>query len=116
MKHGRIFLTGQNVCVIPQAMQTSNALERMRGLLGRTALTDQQALLIRPCSSVHTFGMRFALDLVYLRRDWTIRKLVHSLPPRRLSFCPGAAMVIEMRAGRIRTLGLQSDQQLRWES
>lgn len=116
MNHGRIFLTGQNVCIIPQAMHTGNALERMRGLLGRPALTDQQALLIKPCSSVHTFGMRYALDLVYLQRDGTIRKLVHSLPPRRLSFCPGAAMVMEMAAGRARALGLQSGQQLRWES
>ncbi len=116
MKHGRIFIAGENVCVIPQAMQTSNALECMRGLLGRAALTDRQALLIRPCSSVHTFGMRYALDLVYLRRDWTIRKLVHNLAPRRLSFCPGAAMVIEMPAGRALALGLQSGQQLRWEN
>lgn len=116
MINGRIVLVDQDLCIIPQARCTGNALERMRGLLGRPPLTAAEALLIRPCSSVHMFGMRYALDLVYLRRDWTIRKLVHTLQPWRVSICPGAAMVIEMSAGRIAELGLTTGQRLRWES
>jgi len=91
-------------------------LERMRGLLWRPVLSPQQALLIAPCSSVHTFGMSYGLDLIYLNRDWTIRKLVGELPPRRVSACIGAAMVVEMHPGRIRELGLHTGQQLRWEN
>lgn len=88
----------------------------MCGLLGWPPLTADEALLIKPCSSVHTLWMRYPLDLAYLSRDWTIRKLVRNIVPWRLSACPGAAMVIEMKAGRIHELDLQIGQQLRWEN
>lgn len=116
MLNGRLLLVGENRCIIPRTLRTTNALERMRGLLGRPPLGDEEALLIKPCSSVHTLWMRYPLDLVYLSRDWTIRKLVSSIGPWRMSVCAGAAMVIEMKAGRIRALGLQVGQQLRWEN
>ena len=41
-------------------------LQRARGLLGRAPLAADEALLIRPCSSIHTFGMRFAIDVVFI--------------------------------------------------
>lgn len=97
-------------------MRATTMLERMRGLLGRPVLTPEQALLLMPCSSVHTFGMSYALDLIYLNGDWTVRKLVSEIRPWRISMCWGAAMVIEMHAGRIRELGLRTGQQLRWEN
>lgn len=116
MLTGRLLLAQQRRCIIPRVLRTTNALERMRGLLGRAPLRDEEALLIKPCSSVHTLLMRYPLDLVYVSRNWTICKLVSSLRPWRVSACPGAAMVIEMNAGRINALGLRVGQQLHWEN
>jgi uncharacterized membrane protein (UPF0127 family) len=57
------------------------------------------ALLIRRCRWVHTFGMRFPLDLVFVDRDWRVVRLVRDVGPRRIVRCPGATAVIEVAAG-----------------
>ena len=49
---------------VDDVMQTQGALERNRGLLGREALQPNQGLWITHCNSVHTIGMKYALDLV----------------------------------------------------
>jgi uncharacterized protein len=56
-------------------------------------------LLIPRCSSVHTFGMRFALDLFFLDRDGRVIAIRRSVPPRRVVWCRGASAVLEIPAG-----------------
>jgi uncharacterized membrane protein (UPF0127 family) len=56
-------------------------------------------LLIPRCSSVHTFGMRFALDIVFLNRDGEVIAERRSVPPRRFVACRGAAAVLEVPEG-----------------
>jgi uncharacterized protein len=68
-------------------------------LLGLAGLTREQAgagLLIPRCASVHTFAMRFDLDLIFL--DWDDRELAvyRGVPPRRLVWHRGAASVLEI--------------------
>jgi uncharacterized membrane protein (UPF0127 family) len=55
-------------------------------------------LLIPRCSSVHTFGMRFALDLYFLGEDGEVVAVQQSVPPRRLAFCRRARAVVEAPA------------------
>lgn len=55
-------------------------------------------LLIPRCSSVHTFGMRFPLDLLFLDRDGAVLDRRWSLPPSRIACCRGAASVLELPA------------------
>src|SRR5580698_1562725 len=52
-----------------------NSEKRKKGLLGRKGLSNGEGLWIRPCESVHTFGMQFSIDLVYLDRKHRVRKL-----------------------------------------
>jgi uncharacterized protein len=75
--------------------------KRSRGLLGRSGLGPGEALWIVPCEAVHTFGMQFAIDLVYLDRQLRIRKIRRRVPPWRLSACFRAHSVIELAAGAI---------------
>ena len=49
--------------------RTETMLERMRGLLGRPPLRPGQALLIDDCNMVHTIGMRYAIDVVFVDRE-----------------------------------------------
>lgn len=76
--------------------------ERNKGLLGRESLPPGGGLWIIPCEAVHTFWMRFPIDLVYLDRKKRIRKLVNGVPPWRLSGCLLAHSVLELPAGTIR--------------
>jgi uncharacterized protein len=74
---------------------------RRKGLLGREGLAPGTGLWIVPCESVHTFFMRFAIDLVYLDRKHTVRKVRTAVGPWRVSACLSAHSVLELPAGTI---------------
>ena len=115
MIHGALYRQDNNQLLLQHVMHTTNPLERMRGLLARPPLTQDQGLLIMPCSSVHTFGMRYPIDLVFLNKDWQIKKLVSALKPYRLAWSTGASMVVEMMAGTLDKLKLTPGMILKWE-
>jgi uncharacterized protein len=74
--------------------------ERRRGLAKMTPLPAGYALRILKCNSVHTFGMRFALDLVWLGRDGRLIRVDHGVAPRRMKLCVRARSVVEAAAGQ----------------
>jgi len=74
---------------------------RRKGLLGRNRLEAEEGLWIYPCEAVHTVGMRFPIDLIYLDRDKRVRKTRSNVPPLRLSACFSAHSVIELASGTI---------------
>jgi len=67
-------------------------------LLGLAYLDRREAapLLIRPCRSVHTFGMRFALDLYFLDEEGTVVAFRRGVRPGRIAFCAKASAVLEV--------------------
>jgi uncharacterized membrane protein (UPF0127 family) len=74
---------------------------RLLGLALLRAIAPGTALLIPRCRSVHTFGMRFRLDVAFLDASGHPLRVEHSVPPRRLVSCRGAAAVLEARAGEV---------------
>jgi uncharacterized protein len=71
-------------------------------LLGLAWLDRERAgtgLLIPGCASVHTFGMRFAVDLYFLDRGGAVLRVHHRVPPRRFVSCRGAGSVLELPSG-----------------
>ena len=70
---------------------------RARGLLGRDGI--EGALLIQPAKSVHTFGMRFPIDVVFVDRDWLPIYVEYDVGPRRVLSSRFARSVIEVNAG-----------------
>ena len=78
-----------------------SAAKRNKGLLGRRGLEPGGGLWIIPCQSVHTFFMQFAIDLVYLDREYRIRKVRRAVGPWRLSVCFSAHSILELPAGTI---------------
>lgn len=87
-------------------------LSRLRGLLGRGGLRAGEGLLIRPASSVHTFFMRFAIDVVFLDRNGVVVKLVSNLRPWRVAFARGGRDALELRAGVAEQRGLRPGDRL----
>jgi uncharacterized membrane protein (UPF0127 family) len=72
---------------------------RRRGLARLDVLPDGHALLFERCRSVHTIGMRFALDLLWIAADGTLVRLDDAVAPHRLRTCLRARAVIETGAG-----------------
>lgn len=76
-------------------------LKRLKGLLGRKALSENEVLLISPCNSVHTFGMRFPVCVIFLGSQNQVLKIVPSLRPWRFCFCLHASCVLELTVGLV---------------
>jgi len=72
---------------------------RTRGLAGARGLEPGTALWLSPCRSVHTFGMRFPIDLVWLDADGAVARLDHRVAARRARGCRRARSVLETAAG-----------------
>lgn len=75
---------------------------RRRGLLGRDSLGEGSAMILAPCTAVHTVGMRFSIDVVFADRQGYAVKIVRDLRPWRIAMAAGAHVVIEMPAGTLR--------------
>lgn len=75
--------------------------ERRRGLLGRDGLLPGHALIIAPTNLVHTFAMRFALDILFVARDGRVLKVRRNVPPRRIAGAFGGFAVVELGAGQV---------------
>jgi uncharacterized protein len=81
--------------VLEQALDSSS---RKRGLLGRGALDPERALIIAPSNMVHTFGMQFPIDLLFVTRDGRVLKAPRAVPARRIVCALRAFAVIELAA------------------
>jgi uncharacterized membrane protein (UPF0127 family) len=80
--------------------------QRLRGLLGRPPLAADQGLLLCPCRAVHTFFMRYPIDVVFLDGTGRILKICESMRPWRLSSAVGARSVLELGSGQAARHGL----------
>ena len=72
---------------------------RLKGLAKLDSMPASAALHIPKCWSVHTFTMRFPLDLVWLARDGSVVRVDENVPPRRVKVCGRARSVVECNAG-----------------
>ncbi|MEO5823182.1 MAG: DUF192 domain-containing protein [Vicinamibacteraceae bacterium] len=81
---------------------------RRQGLLGRHGLESGEALVLAPCSSVHTAFMRFPLDLIFLGRDGRVVKTAAAVQPWRIRAAWRAFAVVELPTGSVARSGTRS--------
>ena len=87
--------------------------QRLVGLLGRAQLAPDEGLLIEPCNSVHTFFMRFPIDVVFLDRQGNIVRAVANLRPWRATrIHPKAHATLELSAGALARADVQPGDRL----
>jgi uncharacterized protein len=79
----------------PGVYVADSRLARLLGLAGLSEAPRQSALLIADCSSVHTFGMRFRIDVLFLGEDCEVIAERRNLPPGRVVWQRGARAVLE---------------------
>jgi uncharacterized membrane protein (UPF0127 family) len=78
---------------------------RNKGLLGRQSLERGSAMILAPCSSVHTFFMKFPIDIIFVARDGRVVKICERRRPWRLALGLGAFAVVELPAGALEASG-----------
>ena len=89
-------------CEIPES-----SFGRARGLLGREGLGPNEGMLIDRAGSVHTFFMRFPIDVIFLARDRTVVGVRHRLGPWRVAGARRAVASLELPAGRAAEVGVE---------
>jgi uncharacterized protein len=102
------------VVVCEECLVAATPFTRMRGLLGRSSLPSGQGILLRPASSVHTFFMRFPIDVVFLDGDLRVVEIAADLRPWRVAGKRGARAVLELPAGECARRGLAVGDQIRF--
>ncbi len=89
----------KNTILAREVIVADRFFVRLKGLLGRDSLDEQEALIIKPANSIHTFFMHFAIDVVFVDKKNKIAGLRENLKPFRLTpIFPKSALVIELPA------------------
>ena len=111
----RVLLGQERRVVCERCDVADTILTRMRGLLGRRGLPRGQGLLIEPTWSVHTWFMRFPIDVVFLDRDLTVLELRKDLRPWRAAARFRARSALELASGECDRLRLEVGDRLAFE-
>ncbi|MGH1360436.1 MAG: DUF192 domain-containing protein [Burkholderiaceae bacterium] len=98
--------------LLGSAYRANNFIGRFLGLMLCSRLAEDEALWLSHCRSVHTFGMRFAIDVLFLDAGGTIARIVPNLTPGRFANCPGAHHTVELASGAAGRLQLSVGQTL----
>ncbi|HCF71280.1 MAG TPA: DUF192 domain-containing protein [Syntrophomonas sp.] len=103
--------TNQSLC--EHTIQANTFWKRLCGLLPYKSLPAGEGMLITPCKSVHTFFMRFPIDVIYLDRDLRVVALYENVPEgKTLPFYKNAYSVLELPAGSIAVTSTEVGHQL----
>lgn len=113
MRTFRIVLLKNQTVIAEKCFEAVRFFDRLRGLMGRAALSRDEAMWFPRCSSIHTCWMRFAIDVIFLRPSnarpgtWVVGSVQEGVRPWRLMVWDrSASVVLEMAAGTAKERGL----------
>jgi uncharacterized membrane protein (UPF0127 family) len=113
MSGARVTVTdGHDRVLCEHCAVADRPLARLRGLLGRSELPAGEGLLLRPSPSIHTWFMRFPIDVLFLDRDLHVLGIRPKLRPWRMAWQKGARAVLELAAGEAQRRDIRSGDQL----
>ena len=111
----RVINTTRGQVLANRAEIADTSKTRKRGLLKHTGLAAGEGLWIVPTEAVHTFLMKFSIDVVFLNRKREVLKLRPNMVRRRIALCLRAHSVVELPAGTIEATGTRVGDQLELE-
>jgi uncharacterized membrane protein (UPF0127 family) len=104
---GVVVLTrGDGSVICERCVVADRMLPRMKGLLGKRELVAGEGLLIQPAPSIHTFFMRFPIDVVFLAKNGEVMKVAADVGAWRMRSCRRAFAVLELAAGEAERRGI----------
>ncbi|MHC1715995.1 MAG: DUF192 domain-containing protein [Acidaminococcaceae bacterium] len=89
----------KKTAIATEAKIADNFITRLKGLLGSDHLEEGRALIIRPCNGIHTIGMNYSIDVIFIDKNDKVIKIVVDMPSRKISTCSNASYVIETPSG-----------------
>jgi uncharacterized membrane protein (UPF0127 family) len=96
-----VFNETAGASVVERAELATSHWARFWGLMGRRTMPDDAGLVLRPCSSVHMFFMRFPIDVVFADANGVVVKVIERMRPWRMALGgKGASWALEMQADR----------------
>ncbi len=99
--------------LLGDAIDVANTSSKRRtGLLKHAGLAKGQGLWIVPCEAVHTFGMKFSIDVLFLNKKRKVLKIREDMGRRRIALCLRAHSVLELPAGTVAATGTQPGDEL----
>lgn len=106
----------ENGFVVAQEVEEAKAFfKRLKGLMFRSSMAQGSAMLLSPCPQIHTFFMRFALDVLFLDKDGKVVYVMENLKPWRISpIVYRASQTLELPAGTLQGK-VSVGQQVRFE-
>ncbi|MDX1493931.1 MAG: DUF192 domain-containing protein [Longimicrobiales bacterium] len=111
----RVVQDGSGVGVAAKVAVADSWWRRLRGLLGRPRLGNDEGMLLLGCSSVHTVGMRYAIDVAFLDKEGRVVRSIAGLEPLKVGIGgEDAAHALELPAGRLAETGTTSGVLLSW--
>src|ERR1043166_984530 len=111
-----LFNATKKTTVCDRCHFANSVLKRMVGLLNRKALTSGEGLLLDRCYGIHTIGMRFPIDVLFLDRDLHVMRAVRALPPFRTCVVRQAVYVLELPVGAIDQSRTEAGDQIQMRS
>lgn len=93
--------TRNNRIVARMLLTAFDSASRRKGLLDHESLAEGSALIIAPSSAIHTFAMRFAIDVMFVSKDGRVLKVRRDVRPRRVAAAWRAFAVVELPVGAI---------------
>lgn len=91
-------------------------LSRLKGLSKHRMLEDGEGLIIRPCSQVHTIGMKFPIDIVFLTKSGVVIQFEQDIHPGEVSgYVPRAWQVLELKSGTVAAKGISNGRTIAFE-
>lgn len=98
-----INISKDGIILAEQVEWAGTSAERRHGLLGRSSLDPEAGMYIAPTQWIHTFRMKFAIDIAFMDCHGRVLTVHHALKPNRLSkISLGAEGALELSAGRLR--------------
>lgn len=103
----------KNIVLSSDLENADSHWKRMKGLLGREGLEDHRALWIKPCSSIHTYFMKFSIDVAFVDRDLKVTRVCQDIKPGKLVFSPlRTHSVFEFNSGNLKQQAIEVGDQL----
>jgi hypothetical protein len=112
----RVYNATKSSCLGEQIEVADSSLRRMVGLLGKRSLAKGCGLLILPSQAIHTVGMAFPIDVLFVDKKYTVVGVREAIPPFRMTRVFWKALgVLELPVGTIRDSCTEVGDQLKVE-
>lgn len=106
----KAILQNKKIILVDKVYNANNIIKRTVGLLGKKSLAPENGLLISPCNSIHSIGMQFEFDAVFLDKKGKIVYIIEKMKPFKISkIVLKAVKVLELASGTVEKFGLKVD-------